>query len=77
MEKKNEFVLNLADDLAFIEDGINAAHALATCNEDITGQVLTEEEHHEAQEWIFNHLIDDMQEIRAKVSREIGLRMNA
>lgn len=75
MEKKNNFALNLADDLAFIEDGINAAHALATCGEDITGQVLTEEEHRDAQEWIFEHLIDDMQNVRAKVSREIGLRM--
>ena len=77
MEKKHDFALNLADDLGFIEDGINAARALSVCMGDITGQVMTDEEHHNACEWIFNHLLDDMQEVRAKVSREIGLQMNA
>lgn len=75
MENNNGFIFKVSDSLEFIEDGINAARALTVCREDITGQVLTEEEHNNANEWIFDHLMNDLQELRASVSREIGLHL--
>lgn len=77
MDKIKDFNFQISDALEFIEDGVNAAHALAVCEPDITSQVLTEEEHRNAIEWIFDHLTQDLQNVRANVSREIGRKLDA
>lgn len=77
MDKTKDFAFQVSDALEFIEDGINAARALAVCSDDITSQVLSDEEHRNATDWVFEHLTNDLQTVRANVSAEIGRRLDA
>lgn len=76
MENKM-FLLDVSDKLEFIEDGVNALRALAQGRNDSVDCVMDESEYQNAQTWIFDHLMTDLQIARAEVSREIGRKMDA
>ena len=76
MENKM-FLLDVSDKLEFIEDGVNALRALAAGQNDSVGCIMDDDEYKNAQAWIFDHLMDDLQNARAEVSREIGRKMDA
>lgn len=76
MENKM-FLLDVSDKLEFIEDGVNALRALAAGQNDSVGCIMNEDEYKNAQSWIFDHLMEDLQIARDEVSREIGRKMDA
>ena len=76
MENKM-FLMNISDKLEFIEDGINALRALERGRNDSVDCVMDEYEYTNAQAWIFDHLMTDLQIVRAEVSRKRGLKMDA
>lgn len=71
------FLLNVSDKLEFIEDGINAARALAAGRNDSVDCTMSEEEYKNAQAWIYDHLMDDLQDVRANVTAGLGRKMDA
>ena len=74
MEMENKtFLMDVSDNLECIEDGINAARAMTNCR----GVPLTDDEYINAQAWIYDHLMDDLQTVRASVAHEIGRRQEA
>lgn len=75
---KNElFLTDISDKLEFIEDGVNALRALAQGRKDSVECIMDEFEYNNAQAWIFDHLMEDLQVARAEVSAERGRKMDA
>lgn len=71
------FLIDVSDKLEFIEDGVNALRALAQGRKDSVECVINEDEYENAQAWIFDHLMEDLQIARGEVAREIGRKMDA
>lgn len=70
---KNLSTLDIIDNIAFIEDGINAARVVALGYKDI----VTEETRDEAVEWVFNKLMDSAMDLRAELTRKLAIEKNA
>lgn len=74
MNNKLDFIFQVSDSLEFLEDGINAARILSAGRNDSVNCTMSEEEYKNAQTWIFDHISDDLQTLRATVSKEIGIQ---
>ena len=74
--KNDLFLIDISDKLEFIEDGVNAARALAAGRNDSVDCIMDEEEYKNAQTWIFDHLMADLQIARAEVTAERGRKMD-
>ena len=60
--------LDIIDSIQFIEDGINAAHAVALSSENI----LTDEQRDDAFEWVMAKLKDSTQDLRAELTAQLA-----
>lgn len=74
---KETFLLNMSDKLEIIEDGINAARALAAARNNPVGSTMTIFDYKNAEEWIFNHILDDLKLAQEDVSSEMKRKKNA
>lgn len=62
--------LDIIDRIEFLEDGVNAARILATGRDKSIGHYLEKDEYNEAQAWIFDHLTDEFQSLRAELTAD-------